>query len=119
MPHPEAPLTLPLTVDGFTLTTLIGVGPMGEMYQARETATGRPMTAKLLDSALVGNVLVEARFRSDAEVMKRFQHPGVPVFAALGQLPDGRLYQVLDTPAGPPTNRMNGAARSSKTCRSR
>lgn len=91
----ETPLTLPLTVDSFTLTKRIGAGAMGEVYLASEALTGRAIAVKVMSSHLIGNRRAETRFRREIAAMGQLRHPGIPAFAGYGELPGGRPYLAM------------------------
>jgi eukaryotic-like serine/threonine-protein kinase len=91
----EELLTLPQTIDSFTLTQRIGAGAMGEVYLATEALTGRQVAVKVMSAHLIGNRRAETRFRREIAAMGQLRHPGIPAFAGYGELIGGRPYLAM------------------------
>ena len=60
------------TIRGYILTQWLGSGGMGEVYQARQEATNRPVAIKLLRQ-----VEQAERFRNEAAVQASLRHPHI------------------------------------------
>ena len=72
---------------------VLGRGAMGEVRRIEDPLLGRELALKLLPAT--APPAQEERFRAEARITARLQHPGVvPVFA-LGRLPDGRLAYAM------------------------
>ncbi len=74
-----------LTLDGYEIRRRVGTGGMGTVYEALEETTRRTVALKLMHS--VGPEL-ERRFRFEAELLARLQHPYVAAVYAAGVLDD-------------------------------
>ncbi|MET9469212.1 serine/threonine-protein kinase, partial [Streptomyces sp. NPDC006544] len=82
----------------YRLDRRLGQGGMGEVWQAHDTALERPVAVKVLLEAATDDELV-ARFRREATIGARLQHPGITVVHDVGQ-EDGRLFIVMELLAG-------------------
>jgi serine/threonine protein kinase len=56
---------------------LIGKGGMGDVYRATHARLERPVAIKLLKSEFAANQSFRNRFRNEAKVMAKLQHPGI------------------------------------------
>ncbi len=75
---------------------------MGEVYQATESVTNRVVAIKVLGERLMNNKVALTRFRQEISAMGHLQHPGIPIFAGYGSLPDGRPYLAMEFVQGRP-----------------
>ncbi len=66
-----------ISVGGYTLERIIGRGGMGVVYQARQHQLDRLVALKTIDFAGSLNPRTVARFRSEAELVARLQHPNI------------------------------------------
>jgi len=66
---------------------------MGEVWPAQDTLLDRPVIVKLVDSSMLDRELLR-RFRREALLTARLDHPGVPAIYDLGEH-DGHPYLVL------------------------
>ncbi|WP_405097203.1 serine/threonine-protein kinase [Micromonospora sp. NBC_01412] len=66
---------------------------MGEVWTAQDTLLDRPVIVKFVDAVML-NVDLVRRFRREALLTARLDHPGVPAIYDLGEH-DGRPYAVL------------------------
>ncbi|MCK6551741.1 protein kinase [Myxococcota bacterium] len=85
------------SLDGrYRVLECIGVGGMGRVYRARqESAIGREVAIKVLDSALPNDPLTR-RFETEAKILAELRHPNTLRLVDSGRLADGRLYIVTD-----------------------
>lgn len=88
-------ISLPVTVDSFTLVERIGAGAMGEVYRAVEGVTGRPIAIKVMAERFAGNPKAHSRFRREIRAMGQLRHAGIPSFAGFGDL-GGRPYLAME-----------------------
>ncbi|MGW5395426.1 serine/threonine-protein kinase [Streptomyces sp. NPDC003952] len=84
--------------DRYRLEQRLGQGGMGEVWRAQDTALERAVAVKVLLEAATNDELV-ARFRREATIGARLQHPGITVVHDVGQ-EDGRLFIVMELLAG-------------------
>ena len=62
------------TINGFELKRPLGVGGMAEVWYA-ENEIGKPAAVKLLNEDLSHNAQIVERFRNEAVVMVKLDHP--------------------------------------------
>jgi WD40 repeat protein len=90
--RPRARGSTKLDIAGYRLREVLGEGGMGTVYAAEQDAPRRPVAIKVLharsDSAL-------ARFRTEAEIMARLDHPGIARVLEAGDA-DGHPYLVME-----------------------
>lgn len=85
------------TINGFELKRLLGTGGMAEVWYA-ENEIGKPVAVKILNADLSYNANIVERFRNEAVVMVRLDHPNIRQVYAYGNI-DGRpciLMEYLD-----------------------
>ncbi len=94
-PDPAASLTEGLLAGRYRLGDEIARGGMGMVVRAIDTVFDREVAVKLLlaDPAVAGPYV--DRFRHEARLTARLQHPGVPPVHDLGTLPDGRPFLAM------------------------
>ncbi len=112
-----ADLLRPVAVDAllgtrageFILRERIGAGFSGEVYRGDHALLGHPVAVKVL--APSGGMSADARerFRREALVATRIDHPGVPHFLGYGELPTGAPYLVTELCRGPSLRDVLGA----------
>ncbi|RLB53302.1 MAG: serine/threonine protein kinase, partial [Deltaproteobacteria bacterium] len=80
------------TVGGsYTLQELIGVGGMGRVYLAEQTALGRTVAVKVIHPHLLGDEQTVARFYTEARASSRLNHPNSVSIIDFGRTDDGVL----------------------------
>ena len=72
-------------VDQYRITELLGVGAYAETYKATDVKTGVTVVLKMPDPALFGDPALFNRYRREAEVASRLDHPGVQRGIAWGE----------------------------------
>jgi serine/threonine protein kinase len=77
----------------YTALDELGRGGMGTVYLARDEALGRHVAVKA--SNAVASAALEARLRTEAQVLARLEHPGIVPIHDVGRLADGRLFYVM------------------------
>lgn len=75
----------------YELRRLLGVGGMGEVYEAHDTVRDRVVAVKLLDVDLAKNLTYVERFRRESRTAARLQEPHVIPVHDWGEV-DGVLY---------------------------
>jgi GAF domain-containing protein len=88
---------LPRLVDGkYRLEALIGRGGMGAVLRARDVRLERDVALKVVRADLVAAPEARARFRREAQMIARLQHPAVVTVYDYGTLPDGAAFLVME-----------------------
>jgi serine/threonine-protein kinase len=72
--HPDSKL---LIGGKYALDRLLSQGALGATYRAHEIRTRRQVSVKVLRADLIGDDIARARFRREAEVLKRLNHKHV------------------------------------------
>ena len=72
----------------FTITGQIGVGGMGEVYQATDTNLKRQVAIKVLPASVAGDADRLARFQREAEVLAALNHPNIAAIYGLERTGD-------------------------------
>src|SRR6516165_10462783 len=98
-PTPAAIDPEPPSVPGFEILGELGRGGMGIVYQARQVALQRTVALKMvLNRAHAGPKELD-RFRAEAGVIARLQHPNIVQIYGVGEAA-GRPYFALEFVAG-------------------
>jgi hypothetical protein len=86
----------PTSLSGrYDLVEKIGSGAMGVVYSARDTVLDRKVAIKQLSITMSGENEYILRFRREAQILARLNHPNVvQVYDLLEQ--DGRLWMVVE-----------------------
>ena len=79
----------------YEIAAEIGVGGMGEVYQATDTKLKREVAVKVLPAALAADPERLARFHREAEVLASLNHPNI---AQIHGLEDADSTRALGTP---------------------
>jgi eukaryotic-like serine/threonine-protein kinase len=81
-------LTPGIRIGVYQIAAQIGVGGMGEVYQATDTNLKRQVAVKVLPAAVAGDVERLARFQREAEVLAALNHPNIAQIFGLEKTPD-------------------------------
>ncbi|MFT3712833.1 MAG: serine/threonine-protein kinase [Archangium sp.] len=85
-----------LDVDGrFTLRERLGRGGMGAVYRGYQHSVGRDVAVKVMTLG-EGDETASKRFMREANLLGQLKHPGIVSVVDFGQLPDGRLYLMME-----------------------
>jgi serine/threonine-protein kinase len=84
--------TVPRQAGRYVIEGEIARGGMGAVLRAHDPELGRPLAVKVLLEQHRGRIEFERRFRWEAQVTGRLQHPGIPPVHEAGTLPDGRPF---------------------------
>ncbi|QIP15299.1 protein kinase [Spirosoma aureum] len=77
-------------IHHYRIESLLGEGGMGTVYRALDTHLERPVAVKMLHSHLVSQVSFMERFRNEALILARLNHPNIAV--VYNFLQDGTDY---------------------------
>ena len=75
----------PGKIGEFEIISKLGEGGMGAVYKARQTSMDRMVALKLLPGTLARNPELVARFRREAQVSAKLDHPNVIRGIAVGE----------------------------------
>ena len=78
------PLTSGAKLGPYEILSPLGAGGMGEVYRARDTRLDRTVAIKVLNSQLVANSELRARFEREARIVSQLQHPHICVLHDVG-----------------------------------
>jgi tRNA A-37 threonylcarbamoyl transferase component Bud32 len=93
----HTPLAIPRVIDSkYRNDQLIGRGGMGAVYRARDLRLDRDVAVKVVRAELLGDPEARSRFRREAQIVARLQHPSVVSIFDYGTLPDGGAYLVME-----------------------
>ncbi len=86
---------------GWQIRKHIGIGAMGQVYEAAHDDDGPARVAvKVLHTSLLGDREVSYRFRREAEILEAIESPHVPRVFDRGKDPRGRPFMVMELIAG-------------------
>src|SRR5579883_305897 len=106
-PAPGGP-PLAAAPPGYEIEAELGRGGMGVVYLARQIGLGRPVALKMILSGPHAAPDDFARFRAEAEVIARLQHPNIVQVYEVGSH-DGRPFFTLEyCPGGGLDGRLRG-----------
>jgi serine/threonine protein kinase len=79
----------------FEITSHLGTGGMGEVYQATDSKLGRSVAIKLLPEAFTHDPDRAARFEREARVLAVLNHPSIAAIYGVEESA-GRKYLVME-----------------------
>jgi serine/threonine-protein kinase len=98
---------VPRVIDRkFRLDQRIGRGGMGSVFQARDVRLDRDVAIKVVRAELLNDQDARRRFRREAQLVARLQHPSIVSIFDYGTLPDGAAYLVMELVRGEDLRRM-------------
>src|SRR5262249_15893781 len=83
----------------YEITSHIGSGGMGEVYQAADTKLGRSVAIKFLPEAFSHDSERVARFQREARVLASLNHPNIAAIHGVEEI-DTRHFLVMELVAG-------------------
>jgi tRNA A-37 threonylcarbamoyl transferase component Bud32 len=99
-PHDGTPLNpgrLPRVVESkYRVDRVLGRGGMGAVYRAHDMRLERDVAIKVVRAELLGDPDARTRFRREAQLVARLQHPGIVAVFDYGTLPDGAAFLVME-----------------------
>ncbi len=84
----------------YTITSLLGVGGMGEVYRARDTKLDRLVAIKILPESFAHDPERLARFEREARVLAALNHPNITIIHGLEEA-EGSKALVMELVEGP------------------
>jgi len=90
----------PPAIAGYEILGELGRGGMGVVYKARQTSLNRVVALKMLLPESAAAPELFARFRSEAEVLARLQHPHIIAIYDIGMCQEGPYFS-MEYVAGP------------------
>ena len=98
---------IPRVIDRkFRLDQRIGRGGMGSVYRARDVRLERDVAIKVVRAELLGDPDARHRFRREAQLVARLQHPSIVSIFDYGTFPDGAAYLVMELVRGEDLRRL-------------
>jgi eukaryotic-like serine/threonine-protein kinase len=82
-----------LICDRFAIEQRLGEGGMGEVFRARDPATGEAVAVKVISDAGSRRA---SRFAREAETLAELDHPGIVRYVSHGVTASGELYLVME-----------------------
>jgi serine/threonine-protein kinase len=83
----------------YEITSHLGTGGMGEVYQGSDTKLGRSVAIKFLPEGFSHDVERVARFQREARVLASLNHPNVAAIYGVEEI-DGRHFLVMELVPG-------------------
>jgi serine/threonine protein kinase len=80
----------------YEIISLLGTGASSTAYKAMDRTLERMVAVKIIHSHLLGAGDFEERFKREALISIKLDHPNIAHVYAFGKAPDGRLYLVMD-----------------------
>lgn len=93
---PIDPLVGRQVAGSYVLQELVGVGGMGRVYRADQTALNRTVAVKVIHPHLLSDSQTVARFYTEARASSRLNHPNSVSIIDFGSTDDGTLYLVME-----------------------
>jgi eukaryotic-like serine/threonine-protein kinase len=94
-------MSVPRTVDNkYRIEQLLGRGGMGAVYRARDMRLDRLVALKVVRAELLGDPEARRRFRREAQIVARLQHPSIVAVYDYGTFPDGGAYLIMELVKG-------------------
>jgi GAF domain-containing protein len=99
--------SVPRVVDNkYRIEQLLGRGGMGAVYRARDMRLDRLVAVKVVRADLLGDLEARRRFRREAQIVARLQHPSIVSVFDYGTFADGGAYLVMELVRGEDLRRV-------------
>src|SRR4051812_11780388 len=99
------------TLGPYCVLELLGEGGMARVYRAVQPSLEREVAVKVIGQKLAGQLSFQARFRREAAVLARLEHPNVLAVYDYGEQ-EGVAYIVYRYVSGGTLKRLMGLPRS-------
>ena len=86
----------PLAGTGYTAVRRLGVGGMGEVFEARHMGLGKLVVVKLIHLAIADDPKFADRLRVEAQALASVSSPHLVSVSDIGRTPDGRAFFVME-----------------------
>jgi hypothetical protein len=98
---------VPRVIDRkYRIDERIGRGGMGAIYRARDLRLDRDVAIKIVHAELLNDPDARGRFRREAQLVARLQHPSIVSIFDYGTLPEGGAYLVMELVRGEDLRRV-------------
>jgi serine/threonine protein kinase len=98
---------VPRVVDRkYRIEQLLGRGGMGAVYRARDMRLERLVAVKVVRAELLGDIEARRRFKREAQIVARLQHPAIVAIFDYGTFEDGGAYLVMELVRGEDLRRV-------------
>jgi len=99
--------SVPRVVDNkYRIEQLIGRGGMGAVYRARDMRLDRLVALKVVRAELLGDPEARRRFRREAQIVAKLQHPSIVSVFDYGTFSDAGAYLVMELVRGEDLRRV-------------
>ena len=103
----QAVPAVPRLIDNkYRIEQLLGRGGMGGVYRARDMRLDRLVAVKVVRAELMGDPEARRRFRREAQIIARLQHPSIVAIYDYGTFPHGGAYLVMELVRGEDLRRV-------------
>jgi serine/threonine-protein kinase len=93
-----------VVLDRYRIFKKLGEGGMGEVFAAEHVHLGKKRAIKLLRPEIVSNKEAVGRFYQEARSASSIGHKNIIGIEDFGELPDGRIFMVMELLDGAPLN---------------
>lgn len=90
----------------YRIDRVVGRGGMGAVYQARDMRLDRDVAIKVVRADLLDAAEARSRFRREAQIVARLQHPGIVSVFDYGTFADGAAFLVMELVRGEDLRRV-------------
>jgi tRNA A-37 threonylcarbamoyl transferase component Bud32 len=90
----------------YRIDRVVGRGGMGAVYQARDMRLDRDVAIKVVRADLLDAAEARSRFRREAQIVARLQHPGIVSVFDYGTFADGSAFLVMELVRGEDLRRV-------------
>ena len=97
--RPAVAIMIGTKLAHYEITSHLGTGGMGEVYQATDSKLGRSVAIKLLPEAFAQDADRVARFEREARALASLNHPNIAVIHGIEQS-GGRTFLVMELAGG-------------------
>lgn len=85
-----------LLLDRYQITALIGIGGMGNVYEAHHTVFDKRFAVKVIKKNLVDNLDAVKRFQREAFLVSKLDHPNIVKVYDFGELDSGQQFILME-----------------------